>query len=207
MRAPRSARWMNDKEWEIVTGVFNSSNLPFRQRIFVTDGLGAGNAPFTIPTSLISSLPIVLSGALGGGVLGGPAGAALGAALTTGATFLASVVNVAYIVNVGPAAYPDMTATDDLKNLLVHETAHVWQGKSSTFALSYVYGSAISQCAAMIGGGHRNGAYAYTPLRSWGSYNPEQQASLIDDWYSAGERGEGDLWPYIRDYVRHGKVS
>jgi hypothetical protein len=205
---------MNDAEWEIVTGVYNSSNLPFKQRIFVTDGLGGDNAPFTIPTSLISSLPAVLATALGGAVLGGPAGAALAAAVGSGAASLASFVNAAYIMNVGPNAYtdmsvdyPDLATPNRYRDLLVHETCHVWQGKNSTFALSYVFGSAYNQCKGILSGASRNAAYNYRPLGDWGSYNPEQQAKLVEDWYDAGEHGSGDLWPYIRDFVRKGTVS
>jgi hypothetical protein len=207
---------MNDAEWDIVTGVYNSGNLPFRQRIFITDALGGGDRPFTIPTSLISSLPSVLASAFAG-ALAGPAGAALMTAISSGAAWLSSFVNLGYIMSVGPGAYRDMTAdypnprpprtVGDYRNLLVHETAHVWQGKNSVFALSYVFGSAYSQCAASLGGGTTSGAYGYTAGLPWGNYNPEQQASIIEDWYAAGQPGSGTLWPYIRDFVRQGKVS
>ncbi len=218
MRAPRSARWMNDQEWEIVTGVYNSSTLPFRQRIFITDALGGGDRPFTIPTSLISSLPAVLAGGFAGGTLGGPAGAAVIAAIASAGAWVGSLVNLGYIMNVGPGAYRDMSAdfpnprpprttADEYRKLLVHETCHVWQGKNSVFALSYVFGSAYSQCAAALGGATTGGAYNYTAGSAWGSYNPEQQASIVEDWYAAGEHGSGPLWPYIRDFVRQGKVS
>jgi hypothetical protein len=198
MRAPTSVRWMTNPEWEIVTGVYNSSTLPFRQRIFITDALGAQNRPFTIPTSLISSLPVVLATTFAGS-LGGPAGAALGSAIGAVASLLGSVTNLGYIMNVGPSAYGGMSASHD--DLLVHETAHVWQGRNSTFALSYVFGSAISQCL------QGTGAYRYTAGQPWGSYNPEQQASIIEDWYVAGQSGAHSLYPYIRDYVRRGKTS
>src|SRR5436190_10855957 len=100
MRAPTSVRWMNDKEWEIVTGVFNSSNLPLKQRIFITDADGADNRAFTIPTSLISSLPAAIASALLGGAVGGPAGAALATAISSAAAWVGSVVNFGYIMNV-----------------------------------------------------------------------------------------------------------
>jgi hypothetical protein len=205
MIMPTSARWMTDAEWEIVTGVYNSSNLPFKVRIFVTNGLGAYDAPFTIPTSLISTVGMTA----GLGVLGGPAGAALGAAVGS----LASIVNAAYLMNVGQSNYDTgsdgkgMATGDKKRELLVHETAHVWQGKNNTLALSYVYASALHQCKGIIGGGSRNAAYNATPGAAWGSYNPEQQASLIEKWFKDGEHGSGDIWPYIRDYVRKGKTS
>lgn len=217
MRAPTSVRWMNDREWEIVTGVFNSSTLPFKQRIFITDGLGAQDRPFTIPTSLISSLPALLASALGGGALAGPAGAALMSAVSSVGALIGSAINFGYIMSVGPGAYSDMSrdyanpvpprTVKTWRDLLVHETTHVWQGKNSVFALSYVFGSAISQCAAALGGSGTGGAYNYTAGTPWGSLNPEQQAHLVEDWYDAGESGSHPLYPYIRDKVRKGKTS
>jgi hypothetical protein len=197
MRAPTSVRWMNDSEWEIVTGVFNSSTLPFKQRIFMTDAAGADNRAFCIPTSLVTSLPGVLASAFAGGVVAGPAGAALASAIASAASWLGSVVNFGYIMCVGEKPYPDMSKS--YPGLLVHETTHAWQGKNSTLALSYVFASAISQCMG--------DAYGYTAGKPWGEYNPEQQASIVEDWYEAGESGSHTLYPYIRDYVRKGKVS
>ena len=204
MKMPTSARWMTDDEWAIVTGVFNSGNLPFKIRIFVTNGLGADDAPFTIPTSLISTVGLTALGAIGG-----PAGAALGAAVGT----IASVINAAYLMNVGPNGYDlgsdgkGMATGDKKRELLVHETAHVWQGKNSKLALSYVYGSALAQCKGIFSGASRNAAYRAEPGGDWGNYNPEQQASLIERWFNAGEHGEGPIWPYIRDYVRKGRTA
>lgn len=206
MRAPTSVRWMNDNEWRIVSRVFGNT-LPFKQRIFITDALGAGSgagAPFTIPTSLVSSLPAVLAGGFGGTMLGGPAGGAAMASFTGAVSYIGSIVNAGYLMNVGPSDYPDMARSDPA--LLVHETAHVWQGKNSTFALTYAIESALHQCSGIIGGTGRGTAYNYTAGRPWSSYNPEQQASIVEDWYRAGEPTSGSLWSYIRDKVRKGIV-
>ena len=203
MRAPTRVRWMNDREWRIVTRVFGST-LPFRQRIFITDALGGGNAPFTIPTSLVRSLPAVLGGAFTGTVLGGPAGGAALATITGALAHVSSLVNIGYLMNIGPGDYADMAASD--QPLLVHETAHVWQGKNSWFAMSYAIESALHQCAGILGGSGRGTAYNYTAGSNWSSYNPEQQASIIEDWFRAGEPASGSLWPYVRDYVRKGRV-
>ncbi|MCA8906651.1 MAG: hypothetical protein KDA64_01915 [Rhodospirillaceae bacterium] len=204
MRAPTTARWMNDDEWEIVTRVFTSDKLPYKQRIFVTDALGAYNAPFTIPTSLVSSLPAVLASGFGGGLIGGPAGAALAGMVGGAVSYILSAVNAGYLMNVGTAAQQNMATYDP--DLLVHETAHVWQGRNSTFALTYTIESALNQCAGIAGGSGRGAAYAYTPGHAWSSYNPEQQAKIVEHWYAAGEPTSGALWPYVRDYVRRGIV-
>jgi len=72
--------------------------------------------------------------------------------------YLTSFVNLAYLMNVG-ADY-DTLATGASQRLLVHETAHVWQGKNSAFALSYVFNSVFSQC-------FQSSAYAYCYRASW----------------------------------------
>ena len=169
---------MSLPEYDIVTRVFGDT-LPYRFRIIITDGAGLDNRPFTIPTSLVTTL----LGAAGAGFLGVAAG------------YLTSFINVAYLMNVGEA-YPEMSINNT--DLLGHETTHIWQGKNSTFALSYVFSSCISQCA-------RGGAaYTYSPGGPWSSYNVEQQASIVEDWFVAGEPTSGKLWGYIRDHVRKG---
>jgi hypothetical protein len=53
-----------------------------------------------------------------------------------------SVLNLAYLMNVG-SSYNTLGVGD--QRLLVHETTHVWQGKNSTFAMSYVFSSVLNQ--------------------------------------------------------------
>ena len=108
--------------------------------------------------------------------------------------YLASFVNLAYLINVG-TDYDSLTGS--ARNVLVHETAHVWQGKNSTFALSYVFNSVYNQCVLA-------NAYAYTAGQPWASYNVEQQASIVEDWYMSGESTSSDLYHYISDNVRKG---
>ena len=87
---------------------------------------GRRGRAFTIPTSLLS------------GLLGVSPIAFVSAALG----YLASAINAAYLINVG-VDYDALATTQ--KRLLVHETTHVWQGKNSKFALSYVFASLVSQ--------------------------------------------------------------
>lgn len=179
--APTSARFMNQSEYDIVERV-TGDTLPYRVRIIITNGLGYNNRPFTIPTSLVTTLlGVAASGFLA------PV-AALGGYLT-------SFMNLAYLMNVG-SAYSDMSSSNT--GLLVHETMHVWQGKNSVFAQSYVYDSAISQCMRGLA------AYKYTAGSAWSTYNVEQQADIVEDWFLAEEPESGDLWGYIRDHVRKG---
>ena len=217
MQMPSSARLMIGPERAIVDRVFGST-LPSRYRVILTDALGGGGAPFTIPTSLISlsTLPGAFGSALDSLVLQIPGMSwftslrnATGTGFTdfTGAlrsvTQFAGVANAGFVMNVG-AAYPDMTRNDDTKELLVHETCHVWQGHNDLSSMTYVLNSITHQCSGMIQGKSRNAAYAYTPGQNFSTYNAEQQASIVEDWYIAGEPGSGDLWPYIRDHIRTG---
>lgn len=218
MQIPTSARFLSAAEWEILVMVFGSSTLPFRQRILLTNGLGGDDAPFTIPTSLISlaTIPAAIQSALTGlalehlGGRDGLIGRAINATGFTGPGSLAGQmlgrINLGYLVNIGPGAYPDMTASDDKKALLVHELSHVWQGRNSRSSTTYVYNSIMHQCRASVSGSSRNGAYGYTAGQAWSSYNTEQQASIIEDWYKAGAKGDDPLYPYIRDHVRQGRT-
>lgn len=119
---PTKIRVMNASEYKIVSRVFGST-LPYNWRILITNCLGLRGAPFTIPTSLISTSVPSFAGILAG--------------------YASSVVNAGYIINVG-SDYS--TLSGNTQRLLIHETAHVWQGKNSLFALSYVFDSCINQC-------------------------------------------------------------
>lgn len=81
---------------------------------------------------------------------------------------------------------------------LIHELAHVWQGHNSAFAAGYIFNSLWHQAVD-------KDAYAYTPGKPWGDYNVEQQAHLVEDWYSRGCLQTDVLFPYIRDHIRKRK--
>jgi hypothetical protein len=176
---PTKVRTMSVTEYHIVSGIFGGT-LPHRSRILVTNAAGFGGRAFTIPTSLVSSffsvtpalfLPTAIAGYLG------------------------SVANLAYLMNVGK----DYNALGtSQQHLLVHETTHVWQGKNSTLALTYVFSSLLNQ------GLHGSAAYTYTPGQPWRSYNAEQQAAIVEGWFRGGQPKSGPLYPYIVNHVRKG---
>ena len=226
---PTHFRHLTSNEWAIVTRVFGDT-LPYHIRVFIADGLGLYGAPFTVPTSIISSALVAagianpfVSLAGVGGLLTAPLRVAAGAGVGYGL----SVVNAGYVINVGTRlrpeygggiSYPDLTKTDRLQDLLVHEMTHVWQGKNSVFALSATLGSLAAQCTGMAASGTvagRGAAYAVTltsPLAAWGSFNPEQQAWIVEKWFSkqTGGKKEDEKAPefdYIKKYVRQGKTS
>lgn len=179
---PTKMRFMSADEYNIVKGVMGDT-LPYRRRILMTDACGVDGRAFTIPTSLLSTITSIPT-------KGFFAGVSIG--------YLASVVNLAYLINVGSSKYDEMATTHSA--LLVHETMHVWQGKNSTFALSYVFNSVINQC--MSG----QGAYSYSLGQDWSSYGVEQQAKIVEDWYAAGSSASHAAFTYIENNVRKGKV-
>jgi hypothetical protein len=178
IQLPTKLRFMSGSEYGIVSRVFGDT-LPYKIRILITDAAGEDGRAFTIPTSLLSTIlsldPVTF---LSKATLG----------------YLLSFVNLAYLINVGDDYH---SLTGSARNVLVHETAHVWQGKNSTFALSYVFNSVYNQCV-------RANAYAYTAGQPWSSYNVEQQASIVEDWYMSGESTSSILYHYITDNVRTG---
>jgi hypothetical protein len=206
---PTDIRRLNDDEWKIVTRVFGADTLPFHARVFITNGLGLNNVPFTIPTSAISTVYGTASAFIGTFALSGPLALVPGAVAAAGG-YAASVVNMGFLMNVGPGAFPDMSVMN--RNLLVHEMTHVWQGRNDFFALRFVVGSLIAQCGGIQAGGGfsgRNAAYGYDPahLRDWSDYNPEQQAMIVEDWFTAGEPTTGDIYTkFIQNRVRVGKT-
>ncbi|MBS1751359.1 MAG: hypothetical protein JST63_15775 [Bacteroidetes bacterium] len=67
---------------------------------------------------------------------------------------------------------------------LVHEMTHIWQYQ--TRGNSYISDSLVHQTAAIISGGDRNAAYNYTivPGQAFSKYTAEQQAMIVEDFYS-----------------------
>lgn len=185
IQLPTKIRWMSDPEYKIVSDVFLDT-IPYKIRILITNAAGEDGRPFTIPTSLIPTILGMSQGAFSLNIaefLGSAAGGYLG-----------SIINLAYLINAGDEYDSLATSSQDT---LVHETTHVWQGKNSTFALSYVFNSIYNQCMLA-------NAYAYTPGLPWGSYNVEQQASIVEDWYMGGHSTSNKLYHYITDNVRKG---
>ena len=179
LQPPTKIRTMSPVEYHIVSGVFGAT-LPYRSRILVTNAAGMDGRAFTIPTSLVST------------ILGMNPALFLPTAIVG---YLGSIVNLAYLMNVG-RDYNTLGSSQ--QRLLVHETTHVWQGKNSTLALTYVFSSVLNQ------GLHGGGAYSYTAGQPWRSYNAEQQASIVEDWFRAGQPTSGPLYPYIVNHVQKG---
>src|SRR5207253_2553195 len=70
------------------------------------------------------------------------------------------------------------------RRTLIHELTHVWQYQ--TKGTAYLSDSLLHQAAATIATGDRNAAYAYTieAGKSFHPYTAEQQAMIVEDYYS-----------------------
>ncbi|RMG04892.1 MAG: hypothetical protein D6735_06185 [Acidobacteria bacterium] len=181
MRIPTRFRLLSEEEYRLALEVFNQ-NLPSKRRIIVTDGSGISDRAFTIPISLI------LIGAVT--VMAIPFGL-LTALIVFWSLCMASCLNPGYLMNVGKA-YPNLGS--EHPSLLIHEITHVWQGERAFFSITYV----LNSCFHQILKGHS--AYSYD-IQSQ-KYSVEQEAQLIEDWFTAGKPETGPLWQYVKSKVK-----
>lgn len=110
-----------------------------------------------------------------------------------------------------------------VRDTFIHELTHVWQGHNGSNPFTYMAKSLGVQGWAWLHHRDRNRAYWYDPhnLRHWSSYNVEQQACLVEDWFSEDDRQRDDgvvikggqhspedsRFPYIINNIRPGKTS
>jgi outer membrane protein OmpA-like peptidoglycan-associated protein len=153
MRRPRNFRHLASKETAIARSVFEKS-IPY-SRVIISDGLGYGDRPFTLPEAMTGN----------------------------------------YILHVGNGYYGMSRHRHD-EALLIHELVHVWQGEHASWRWSYVFKSGWHQAGG--------GAYDYdlNRLKPWNSYNPEQQAQIVEDWFDAGMSESDPRFPFIRFWIR-----
>jgi hypothetical protein len=110
-----------------------------------------------------------------------------------------------YLLNVGRWEGVGMDTQRHGRALLAHELTHVWQGHHSWNNSWFMISSALHQGAcgiASLGSRIQFSAYSYTPGGRWDSYNVEQQAEIVEHWYSGGMRTDSALYSYIRDHIR-----
>lgn len=91
-----------------------------------------------------------------------------------------------YYLHMGPIGYADASSTatmehddDEVRNTFIHELTHVWQAYQEN--KSVFFRSIVSQGCAIANGSYD--AYSYELGYEWDSYNVEQQARLVEDWY------------------------
>ena len=116
-----------------------------------------------------------------------------------------------YFVHVGPI-YADATSTAAFDtfsdgtvacrycDVFIHELTHVWQGEHRG---GFIWNSLWHQA-------WDKDAYAYTAGAAWSSYNVEQQAHIVEDWFNArlGNRGAADpRYRYITGNILVGNAG
>jgi hypothetical protein len=112
-----------------------------------------------------------------------------------------------YTIYFGPDVFRE-GAHSARRSVFIHELTHVWQGHHSTFSWEYMAESMLSQGRAIIKHGDRNKAYEYNleSLRPWDSYNVEQQANIVEDWFAGGMSETDPRFVYIKDNIRAGRA-
>lgn len=177
---------MSDAQRAFAERVFGPT-LPI-DRITLTNMLGLGRRPFTIPS-------------VGDTIL-----VNLGAGFDDPENY----------DGFGDSENPNRQAPGQL---FIHELAHAWQIEHATFLPGLIC-DAISTSSTTVGGDM--GVYQYGDAGpNYADFNPEQQASIIDDWFAgSGKQGAFGFGPieeadpsidenlnpyfrYIRDNIRN----
>ncbi|MGI8786958.1 MAG: hypothetical protein ACR2HG_04255 [Pyrinomonadaceae bacterium] len=156
------------------------STLPYDQ-IYISDAIGAMNRAFTIPApsagqAAASTIATTLFGPLA-------------------TPFITTARAAFYIINFGSSGYANAGSLSNLPTF-IHELTHVWQSYHQTFPNGYIFNSLWHQ--AVSGGG----AYSYNLGQSWNSYNVEQQASIVEHWFSSGMSSSNPRFTYIQNNIR-----
>jgi hypothetical protein len=162
---PYAERLLTDAETDLARQVFGES-LPYGA-IYLSNGLGLGQRPYTIPH------PLHLG---------------------------------SYVIHIGPQIFPDATDSSTVvlghtgDAVFIHESTHVWQGVNRRHSFDYILDSVYNQ--------FRFGSHAYdldqdeVGRKSWGKFNAEQQAMIVEHWYVGGMSQSDDAFVYIKDNIR-----
>ena len=116
---------------------------------------------------------------------------------TTIPPLIADLGAIGYSINVGMNGFRRGMDTVDPATL-IHELTHVWQGAHRLISSQFMWESIAHQAVGWIRG---TDPYTYVPGKSWSSYNVEQQASIVEDWFKGGESTSDPLYRYIRDDI------
>ena len=111
-----------------------------------------------------------------------------------------------YVIHIGEETFPDATNSSivvlgqSADAVFIHELTHVWQGANRRHALDYIFDSVYHQI--------REGSHAYdlnqaeVGKKSWGEFNAEQQAMIVENWYAAGMSQSDAAFTYIKNNIR-----
>jgi hypothetical protein len=111
-----------------------------------------------------------------------------------------------FVIHIGPDIFRDATDSSNVMfnqtgdAVFIHELTHVWQGANRSTAFDYIVDSLYNQIHS---GSH---AYDLDPgdvgKKSWGEFNAEQQAMIVQNWYGGGMSESDDAFTYIKDNIR-----
>jgi hypothetical protein len=175
-------RFLTNAEILLARTVFQTT-LPYNQ-ITISDAIGLGNRAFTVPMYNAGQAAAMAFGTL----LLGPL-----------ATNFVLMRPSSYQINFGASGFANSMTSANLPTF-IHELTHVWQSFNQIIPTSYIFNSLWHQT---ISGGS---AYSYSPGQAWASYNVEQQASLVQDWFrSDGMSLSSPRFTYIRNNIRAGR--
>jgi len=108
-----------------------------------------------------------------------------------------------YTIFVGPEVYAEGADGPGFRDTFIHELTHVWQGYHGVLGWAYMVQSMLAQGYAILTQHNRHVAYRYKPGEPWGSYNVEQQARIVQDWFQDGMKTDGDeRYSYIVKHIR-----
>ena len=110
-----------------------------------------------------------------------------------------------YTIYFGPDVFRDGADRPGVRDTFIHELTHVWQGYNGGLGWEYMVESMIAQGHAVITRGDRNRAYDYKPGADWNSYNVEQQALIVQDWFRNGCREDDERYSYVVNNIRAGR--
>lgn len=110
-----------------------------------------------------------------------------------------------YTIYFGARVFRHGADRPGVRAAFVHELTHVWQGYHSRLGWEYMAQSLIAQGHAVLLKGDRRRAYDYYPGAPWRSYNVEQQALIVQDWYSNGMRRDDERYRYVANHIRAGR--
>jgi hypothetical protein len=111
-------------------------------------------------------------------------------------------VGFEFQLHLGPLVFPDASLATVLpgytkyRNILIHELTHVWQ---------YYHGYWVIPRSlwanSRFGKDYR---YTVTPDDAWDTFNVEQQAQMVEEWFDAGKSTSDDRFVYVDKIIRPG---
>jgi hypothetical protein len=120
-------------------------------------------------------------------------------------SLIATRTRRSYAIYFGPDVFTDGAHAPRTAATFIHELTHVWQGYHRKHSWEFMVESMLAQGHALVTTGDRDQAYAYTPGGSWDSYNVEQQALIVQDWFTGGMKTDDERFHYVRDHIRAGR--